>query len=131
MQVVVAIVAHKHQRVLPCATVCVGAVGNGFVNHSFGIGLVIHGEASHRHVQFVVRGGVQSFAIVEQSKEAIVNVTGGLAERVFALVAQQQIVGVERFAGRGEQTVVPHAVAEEQQIAWQVGIVLCAVVQHF
>lgn len=85
--VLVAVVAHEHQEVLPAAGVVVAGVVYGLVNHDFGLGLRAHREAAYGHVELVCLGGIAALSVVETAEEAVVDVAVYLVERVFALVA--------------------------------------------
>ena len=130
VHIVVAVVAHEHDDVLPVAGVAVLGVGYGLVDEHLGLGIRHHGEAPHGHVNLIGHSRAYAFALVEQAEEAVVYVATGFVVRVLALESQQVVVGVEAATVGGEHTVVPHAVAEEQQKAWPVGIRSSPVVEH-
>ena len=135
VEVAVAVVAHKHHHVLPGAGIVVIHIADGLVHHNLRVGRCRYGEAADaqvKHVGLAVVAILQvdALAIVEIAEEAVIDVAVHLIEGVLALVAEQVVVGVEVAVAAGEHAVIPHAVAEEQQIARQVGIGLCPVVKH-
>ena len=91
--VVVAVIAHKADGVLPVASVVVITVANGLVNKYLCFRLVADGEATHGHIGLVAAEHIGTLAIVHQAEVVVGDVTVGLAERVLALVAEQKIVG--------------------------------------
>ena len=97
VQVVVAVVAHEHHHVLPRTGVGILGIADGLVNHHLGLGSGAHGEASHGNVVLVGAGRPVTFAVVETAEIAVVHVAAGRAERVLALIAEQQIVGRNVF----------------------------------
>ena len=130
MQVVVTVVAHEHQFVLPGSRVAVLGIGDGLVDHDLRLVDTCHGESSHGDVVHVFGQGVAALAVVESCEEAVVDIAEHGVERVLALVAEQIVIGIEGAAVAGEHAVVPYATAEEQQIAGQVGVGGRAVVEH-
>ena len=79
VRVVVAIVAHKHDDILPRSGVFVFHVGNGLVDHDFGFRLVAHRETADGDVGKVVVDGVDAFAVVEIAEIAVIGVAENLA----------------------------------------------------
>ena len=130
VQVVVAVVAHEHQFVLPGAGVTVLGIGDGLVYHGLCLFYARHGEASHGDVVHVFGHGIAALAVVESCEESVVDIAKHRVERVLTLVAEQIVIGVESAAVAGEHAVVPYATAEEQQIAGQVRVGGSAVVEH-
>ena len=130
VQIAVAIVAHEDQRVLPSASVLVLHVADGLVYHSLGVVLGGDGEASNGHVELVGAHLVDALSIIEQAEEAIVYEAFDLIERVLALKAKQVIVGVEVGALARKHAVIPHAIAEKQQVTGHIGVGLGAVIEH-
>ena len=130
VQVVVTVVAHEHQFVLPGSRVAVLGIGDGLVDHDLSLVDACHGESSHGDVVHVFGQGVAALTVVESCEEAVVDIAEHGVERVLTLVAQQIVVGIETAAVAGEHAVVPHAASEEQQIAGQVSVGRSAVVEH-
>ena len=93
--VVVAVVAHEHELVLPTAGVCVLDVVDGLVNHYLGFSLVAHGKTPHGHVELVGCERIAALSVVKIAEETVVNIAIHVVERVFALVAEQQVVSVK------------------------------------
>ena len=110
--VVVAVVAHKADGVLPVAGVVVIAVTDGLVDQNLGISLITDGEAAHSHVGLVAGEHIGTLTVVHQAEVVIGDVAVGLAERVLALVAEQEVVGRIVLPVGGQHTVVPATVAE-------------------
>ena len=131
MQVLVSVVAHEYESVLPSARIVVVHVGNHLVHHHLCLGFASHGEPSYSHIQFVGRHGVSSFTIIEQAKETVVDVALRFAERILTFEAKQIVVGAAFLPVSGVHAVVPCTVAKEQQVPRKVGITLGAVVLHF
>ena len=129
VDILVAVVSHKHEHVLPCAGIAVGHVGLYLVYHALGCLGCGHGYASHGDI-LLVAGNIGAFAIVHQREETVVHVAIELTERVLTLVTQQIVVGIETAGVADEHAVVPHGVAEEQQIARHIAFGLGAVVEH-
>ena len=80
VEVVVAVVAHKHQRVGPGAGVEVVGVVDDLVDHHLGLSVGGDGEAAHGDIEFVARGGIESLTVVEQTEETVVDIAIDLAE---------------------------------------------------
>ena len=115
VQVVVAVVTHEHDCVFPAAAVLVFGIADGFVHQGSGIRYSRHREASHSEVFLVTAQEVAALTVVHEGEPSVVDIAVGLAEGVFALVSQQVVVRVEMAARRGQHSVVPYTVAEEQE----------------
>ena len=130
VEVVVAVVAKKHQRVGPGAGIEIIGVGDDLVHHHFGLSVGGDGETSNGNVELVARGGIESLTVVEQAEESVVHIAVNLTEGILTLPAEQVIVGIEVLTSGGDHAVVPQTVAEEQQIFWRVIGTGGAVVEH-
>ena len=130
MYVAVAVIAHEDEHVLPTAGILVPGIVYCLVNHGLGFVLIAHGKAPYGHVELVVTGGTAALSVVKTAEEAVVHIAVDCVERVFALMAKQEIVGREAPTLGRVHAVVPHAVSEKQQITRHVAFGLGAVVQH-
>ena len=136
VDVVVAVVTHKHQRVLPVAGIGVLHVADGFVDHHLRVSLRGHGETADSHVTHVelsarvARSEVGALTVVEISEEAVIHITVDIVERVLALISQEEIVRIKALTIGSQHTVVPHTATEEQEILGCVLLRLCPVVEH-
>lgn len=131
VKVAIAVVTHKNECVLPGAGIAVVGIVDYLVHHDFCIGFGRGRYASDGQIEFVSAHGIIAFAVVEESEESVVNIGIHFVERVFRFEAEQIIVNGGIAEVGGKHSVVPCAVAEEEQIAWQIGISLSAVVEHF
>ena len=50
MHVSIAIIAHKHQHILPCTSILIVDIIDGFVNHYLGFGLCSNWETPHSKI---------------------------------------------------------------------------------
>ena len=137
VHIIITVVAHEHEGVLPGAGITVLGIADDLVHHHLRVVLGCHGESSHsgigqagRPLNGIAAGG-EGLAVVQQAEELVGHVAVGFAERVLALVAQQVVVNRGRAPVVGQHAVVPRAVAEQQQVAWLVGLARGTVVQHF
>ena len=129
MEVLVAVIAHEHQGVLPGSGIGVLLVADGLVHQYLGFLRCSYRESSYRHIlEFGSRIGSLSFT--DDSQPAVAHIAGGLAERVIALMTEQVIIRIQQPAVCREHPVVPYAVAEEQQILGHVGSRSRPVAQH-
>ena len=137
VNVVIAIVAHEHDGVLPSTGILVGRVGDDLIDHGFGIQFARHGETAHADVRQTacalvgIAARCQSLVVVEHSEEFLADVAIGFTERVFALIAEKVVVGRSVTPFAAEHSVVGGTIAKEQQVARQFFGTLGAVVEHF
>ena len=94
MYVVVAVVAHEHEYILPGSGIGVVGIGDGLVYHGAGLFGRCHGETPHCHIALVAAEQVGALAIVQESVVAVVDIAIQLAEGVLTLVAEQVVVGI-------------------------------------
>ena len=128
--VVVAVVAHDADGVLPGSGIVVACVADGLVNQNLSLVSRAYWESSDGHVRLVGRQDIGPFAVVHQTIVVVADVAVGSAEGVLALVAEQEVIRRIVLPVGGQHTVVPGAVAEEQQESWHVGLRLRTVVEH-
>ena len=115
VQVVIAIITHKHQGVLPCSGIGIGGIIDGFIYQYLGFCRCGNGESAHRHVlQFTLR--MTASPLAQDAHPAITHIAIDGTEGVFALIAEQVIVWIQVSAILSQHPVVPYAVAEEQEI---------------
>ena len=126
----VAVVAEDGNDILPTSGIGILHIVDGLVGEGLRVVDGRDGEAAYGEVEFVGRHGVDALAVVEQAIEAVVDDTVHLVVGVFALIAEQQVVGGKAAAVGGEQAVVPLAVAEEKKVLGHVGLACGAVVEH-
>ena len=74
VQIAIPVIAHEHYRVLPRTAVAVLGVVDGLVHHYLRLRIAHYGETSHADVEFVDIHRFQTFAVVEHSMEAVVDV---------------------------------------------------------
>ena len=129
---VVPVVSHEHEDILPSAHVLVLHISYRLVNHSLGFHNIAHRKAPYSNVVFVTHAAttVNTLSIVKQSEKSVVGIRVCLAERVFALIGEQEIVWRIAFQGRSVHAVIPQGVTKEQQILGHVCFSLCPVIEH-
>ena len=136
VDVVVAVIAHEHQGVLPVAGIGILHITDGLVDHHLGISFCKYGEAADSHIAhveflpFVTCAEVRTLAIIKISEETVIDIAVDGIEGVFALISQEEVIGIEALTVGGQQTVIPHATTEEQEILRQILLCLCTVVEH-
>ena len=136
VDIVVTIVTHEHQGVLPVTSIGILHITDGLVDHHLSVGLRRHGETADSHVAHIefltpVTGTkVGALAIIEVGVEAVIDITVDSVERVLALVSQQEVVRIETPTVGGQHAVIPHTATEEQEIFGLVGLGLCPVIEH-
>ena len=116
VQVAIAVITHEHECVLPCPGIGIGGIVDGLVYQDLSILGIGYGETPHADVEPVGFFEIGALTIVQQSEPAIVYIAGDFIEGVFALEAKQMVVGIEVAALGGKHAIIPHAVAEEQEI---------------
>ena len=131
--VVVAVVAHEHHGVLPCAGILVFHIGQRLVGQHLGLVGIPDGEAANGYVGLAAIAAAckQRLAIVEQAEIVFRHIAIGTAVRVLTLIAKQEIVGSIACPCRGVHAVVPCAIAEKQQVLGHLSIAFSTVVEHF
>ena len=131
MEVVVAVISHKHHHILPRTGILVLGVGDRLVNQDLSLFGRANGETSDGDVVFVTTCGVTAFTIVQTAEESVVHIAVGTAEGVFAFIAKQEVVGRVIRPGRRVHAVVPGTIAKEQKVFRHQGrVVPCPVVKH-
>ena len=118
--VVVAVVAHEHQCVLPRPCIPVFRIRHYLVHCNRRLFWRICRYSSDADVRYsselhsLSALCVQSLVVIEKCDEIFCYVTLRLAHRVLALVAQQQVVCIQASALLGQEAVVPHAFSHQQ-----------------
>ena len=130
MQIVVAVITHIHDDILPTTRIAVGHIVDDFVNQYLCITVVAHREASYRHILLVAESHIHTLAVIEQRIETIVDIAVEGVKRILALKAKQVVIGTQLLTDIGVHTVVPHAVAEQQQVFRHICIGLRTIVEH-
>ena len=130
MYIVVAVVAHKHYDILPRTSILIIYIINGLVNHYLCLSLVARRDTSHSNVVFVRSQDVGSLAIIEQAEESVVDIAISVAERVFTLITEQEIVKRICRHVTDVHAIIPHAVTKEQQITRHLCLCLSPIVEH-
>ena len=92
VDVIVAVVAHHAERVLPGASLFVAGVADYFVNDNGRIVGVAGRYASYGSVGLVFAYHVAALTVVQHAEVVVAHVAVRLAIRVLALVAEQEIV---------------------------------------
>ena len=92
VDVVVAVVTHEAECVLPIAGVGIVGIVDNLVYHDLGLGLIACRQTAHPHIGTVALGQAGTLALVEHTEEIVADIAHGLAERVLALVAEQVVV---------------------------------------
>ena len=137
VRVVVAVVAHHAYLVLPRTGIFVLGVADNLIHQCLRLVWGAGRQTTNSYIGLagiggaVAVGGLYHLLIIQQTEEIVADVAVYLTERVLALVAQQIVVGIVAAPLAGEHTVVPSAIAKQQQVARL--IVRCGgtVVQHF
>ena len=137
VDIVVTVVAHKHDGILPVAGIGILYITDGLVDHHLGVSLRRDGETADSHIthvellSFVSCAKIGTLTIIKIGKEAIINITVDGIEGVFTLVSQEIVVRVQALAVGCQHAVIPYAVAKEHKILRQVFLRLCPIVEHF
>ena len=94
MGVVIAVVTHHTDDILPRASKLVGGITERLVDEHFCLIEGSGGITSYGHIglAFIRRTVLDHFPIVEEAEEIIADVTTDVAERVLALEAEQEVV---------------------------------------
>ena len=129
MNIVISIVTHEHDGVLPGSAILILAVIDGLVDHDLRLGYCGYRESAHANVlQLTSCVGACTFG--QNAHPAVTCIAGCLAKRVLALIDEKVIVWIKPLAVGCEHAVVPNAVAKEQQILRHVGLCRSSVLQH-
>ena len=115
MEIVVSVVAHKHNNVLPIASILVTCIVDGLVHNGLRIDNRSNRESPNAEVFLVDIGRINTFTLVHKRVPAIVYIAIGQAERIVAFISEQVIINIEIPTFRCYHTIVPHAVAKEQE----------------
>ena len=94
VEIVVPIVAHKHNNVLPIASILIGCIVDGFVYHSLCIGYCSYWKTSNTYIFLVNIGLINALSLIHKRVPPIVYIAIGQAERVVAFVSEQVIVSI-------------------------------------
>ena len=127
--VFVAVIAHHANHVAPRPGILVFHVIDGLVHHDTRLRFRGHRETSDSQIHFVARQA-PTLSIVQQPEIVLHDIAGHLAERIFRFVAQEIVIGIQSLGCLGHHTVVPHTIAEKEEIAGHVGFRLRPVVEH-
>ena len=135
VDIMIAVIPHEHQRVLPCSGILIVYVTDGFVYHNPGLLGGCHGHSAHRQVGFavgiVIIDGCQLLVIIEQCIEIVCHIAFHGIERVLAFIAQQVIGSVFLSPVGRQHAIIPQPVAHQQQVARLVLRGRSTVVEHF
>ena len=128
--ILVAIVAHHDDGVLPGTGLCVQDIADGLVDSGVSIFGRTCGDSSYGYV-YLVGEHVGSLTIVEQTEIVIADVALRFAEGVVALVAEEEVIGRCREPLLRAHAVVPGTVAKEKKEAWTLrNVIAGTVVEH-
>ncbi len=132
MGVVIAVVTHHTDDILPRASKLVGGITERLVDEHFCLIEGSGGITAYGHIglAFIRRTVLDHFPIVEEAEEIIADVTTDVAERVLALETEQEVVRVIVIPIATKHTVIPGTVAKEQEIAWLIVVCFGTVVEH-
>ena len=129
MEIVVAVIAHEHQGVLPASGILVIGIVDGLVYHNPSLVDGGYRESSHTHIlQFGSR--IRSLSFAQDAQPAVAHEAMHLAERLLALIAKQIVVRIQRLTACRQHSVVPDAIAKHQQILRHIRLGLSLVVEH-
>ena len=131
VDVLIAVVAHENQHVLPRTSIGILNVTDGFVYHDFRFAFRGNGESTYSHIQLIWTHGIGTFTIVKQGIETIVYVTMDFVEWVLAFIAEQVIIGSSGLPVACVHAVIPCTITEKQQVFRHIVLFFCTVVQHF
>lgn len=113
--IVVAVVAHEHERVLPDTGIGIGSIADDLVYHYLGLSCGGDGESTYGNI-LQLTGGIKAGPLSQNAQPAVAHIAGHCTEGVLALIGQQIVVGIESLASGGKHAVVPHTVSEKQEI---------------
>ena len=134
--IVVAVVAHEAEHVLPGSRMLVLCIADGLVSQDGGTLQGPDGEAPHSHIGLTQIGRTHAtdfldpFLVVEQTEEIVADEAAHRTERVVALEAEQEIVRIIAAPLRTVHAVVPGTVAIEQQVSGHIRLRRSPVVEH-
>ena len=131
VDVLIAVIAHENQHVLPRTSIGILNITNGFVNHDFRFAFRGNGESTYSHIQLVWTHGIGTFTIVKQGVETIIYVTMDFVEWVLAFITEQVIIGSSGLPVACVHAVIPCTITEKQQVFRHIILFFCTVVQHF
>ena len=130
MDVVVAVVTHKAEQVLPRARLLVVHIVLYLVYDDGCLVSGAGGNASYGGIGLVAGNHIATLAIVEHAEVVVAHIAMSLAVGILTLIAKQEIVGRVALPGWRQHAVVPGTVAQQQQEAGHVVVSLCTVVEH-
>ena len=130
MNITISVITHHHHSILPRSCILVLDIANSLVNHDLGLSDRTCREASYSHICPVTSLRISSLPVVKIAEVILVNVAVHFVERVLALVTKQEIIWLIVLPRAGIHTIIPGTVAEEQEVAWHLTVVLRLVVQH-
>ena len=127
VSVIVTVVTHHHNGVLPYPGVWILAVFNYLIHHQLCLDIISHWQSPYSHIGFsrtviVVSIHLNFLSVVEHTIEVVRHETGHIIERVLALEAQQEVVGTLLAPSWRKHSVVPCPVTKKQQI---LGSLIC------
>ena len=88
MLIIIAIIAHEENGVLPCSSVFIIGVCNGFIHQHLSLVFRSDGESTYCHIKFIHPQRLGTFAIIKHCKEAIVYIATSSVERLFTFEAE-------------------------------------------
>ena len=133
VHIVVSVVAHEHNSVLPRPCIGIAHILLELVEHYAGLGCRPDGEAADGHVGLSVAriaavAVLDGLAIVEHAIEIVRHIAVYVVVRVVTLETEQEVVGRVSPPSLCDHAVVPGAIAEQNEILGHVGLSLGAVV---
>ena len=129
VEIIVSVVAHEHKGVLPVTSILVVGVADGLIHHYLRLGSCSNRESSNGDVDGL-DGWRTAFALAKKSYPTIIHIAVHLVEGVLAFVAEQIVVGIEFLAFGSIHSVIPNAIAEQQQIFRHIVLGGSFVVEH-
>ena len=136
MCVVVAVVAHEAEHILPSSRMIVVSIADGLVSQNSRTLQGPGGKTPYCHIGLAQIGQAHTtlllnlFLVVEQTEEIVADEAVHRTERVVALEAEQEVVRIIAAPLGTVHTVVPGTIAIEQQVSGYIRLRRSPVVEH-
>ena len=136
VRIVIAVVAHEAEHVLPGSRMLVVSIADGLVSQDGRTLQGPDGKTPYCHIGLAQIGQAHAtlllnlFLVIEQTEEIVADEAIYRTERVVALETEQEIVKIIAAPLGTVHTVVPGTVAIEQQVSGHVRLRRSPVVEH-
>ena len=128
--VLITIIAHEANGVLPRACLLVVDIVFYLVDSNLRLLSRTGRYTTYSHIGLVADDNATSFVIVQHTEVVVGDIAAGFAIGILALIAQQEIAGRTIAPSVQQHTVVPRAIAQQQEVAGHVLLAFGPVVEH-